>query len=390
MLGITGVALSVACFFYDGREQEALQTLTRPEQGEGDQEQKLQAELGGKRYPLEITLVEMPCSEEEIHEILTAASAGLEKMFLKNNTDLYHIKTDIQMPSVIPDTEVEVQWYLDSWEYVDPDGTVRNESLKEPVPLKVQAVLSLGDRSVTWKRDLKLCPPGEPDTEQKMRLLEYQIQERQKDDSSGELLLPSEVFGEPVSWYQTTDRRGIWMLALTVCSLAAVEIGRRREEEQSARKRERSMQLDYPEIVSRLSLYMGAGISTRKAWERIVENYEKKNGESTEHRAAYEEMRKTLHEMQSGIPETLAYERFGTRCRVPAYLKLGTLLSQNLRKGTRNLAELLREEAREAFEDRKALARRMGEECESKLLLPMGMLLLTVLIMVMYPALVSF
>lgn len=36
------------------------------------------------------------------------------------------------------------------------------------------------------------------------------------------------------------------------------------------------MQLDYPEIVSRLSLYMGAGISTRKAWERIVNDYEKK------------------------------------------------------------------------------------------------------------------
>jgi hypothetical protein len=75
---------------------------------------------------------------------------------------------------------------------------------------------------------------------------------------------------------------------------------------------------------------------------------------------------------------------------MPSYLKLGTLLSQNLRKGTKNLAELLAEESREAFEDRKAYARKQGEECESKLLLPMILLLLTVLIMIMYPAVVSF
>lgn len=150
------------------------------------------------------------------------------------------------------------------------------------------------------------------------------------------------------------------------------------------------MQLDYPEIVSRLSLYMGAGISTRKAWERIVDHYEKKELSDKERHVAYEEMRITLHEMQSGIAESLAYERFGTRCRMPSYLKLGTLLSQNLRKGTKNLADLLKEESGEAFENRKALAKKIGEECESRLLLPMLMMLLTVLIIIMYPAVVSF
>ena len=94
--------------------------------------------------------------------------------------------------------------------------------------------------------------------------------------------------------------------------------------------------------------------------------------------------------MQSGIPETAAYERYGMRCRLPSYLKLGTLLGQNLRKGNKDLSRLLEEESREAFEDRKALAKKLGEECESKLLLPMLLLLVTILIMVMYPAAVSF
>ena len=144
------------------------------------------------------------------------------------------------------------------------------------------------------------------------------------------------------------------------------------------------------DIVSRLSLYMGAGISTRKSWERLVDQYEKKVEDTKKRRPAYEEMKRTLYEMQSGVSEALAYEQFGSRCQIQVYLKLGTLLSQNLRKGTRNLAELLQEESREAFENRKALAKRMGEECESKLLLPMMLMLLTILILIMYPAAVSF
>lgn len=97
-----------------------------------------------------------------------------------------------------------------------------------------------------------------------------------------------------------------------------------------------------------------------------------------------------MREMQSGVAEAAAYERFGNRCRMGPYLKLGALLGQNLRKGTRNLAELLRAESREAFEERKALARRLGEECESRLLLPMIMMLLTILIIIMYPAVAGF
>ena len=54
------------------------------------------------------------------------------------------------------------------------------------------------------------------------------------------------------------------------------------------------------------------------------------------------------------------------------------------------LAELLQEEAGEAFENRRALAKKMGEECESKLLFPMLLMLLTILIIIMYPAVIPF
>lgn len=90
-------------------------------------------------------------------------------------------------------------------------------------------------------------------------------------------------------------------------------------------------QLAYPDIVNRLSLYMGAGISIRHAWERIIRGYEKQRQMTGNSEDAYEQMKLALRQMQNGVAETVAYEQFGMDCRLSSYLKLGTLLSQNCR-----------------------------------------------------------
>ena len=55
-------------------------------------------------------------------------------------------------------------------------------------------------------------------------------------------------------------------------------------------------------------------------------------------------------------------------------------------KGTRGITELLSLEAVHAFEDRKARAKRKGEETGTKLLVPMIMMLAVVLVIVIVPA----
>ena len=66
--------------------------------------------------------------------------------------------------------------------------------------------------------------------------------------------------------------------------------------------------------------------------------------------------------MDSGVTEAEGYENFGRRCDLQIYIRLGALLSQNLRKGTKGLSELLKLESIQAFEERKARAKRLGEE----------------------------
>ena len=71
-------------------------------------------------------------------------------------------------------------------------------------------------------------------------------------------------------------------------------------------------------------------------------------------------------------------------------MKLCTLLSQNIRKGSYDLLYMLRQEADNAFAERKALAKKLGEEAGTKLLLPMMMMLCIVMVIIMIPAYFSF
>ena len=211
---------------------------------------------------------------------------------LNGNRDLLHIQTDLQLPSEIPGTQVSVQWYLDSWELIAPDGTVLSEEAESETPVRLQAVLSLKGETLSWERELLVCPPEDPDSGQKIRMLQSQVQAEQMETDTG-LVLPESVYGESVAWYSEMDDRWVFMGLLTAAAVSAMAIGKRREEERLVKEKEQSLQMDYPDIVSRLSLYMGAGMSTRKAWEKIVDSYERRGQKGP--RPAYEEMRTTLH-----------------------------------------------------------------------------------------------
>ena len=97
----------------------------------------------------------------------------------------------------------------------------------------------------------------------------------------------------------------------------------------------------------------------------------------------------TFNEMQNGIPELECYERFAKRCDLMPYIKLGALLAQNLKKGTKGLWLQLEMEAHQSMNDRKNQIKKLGEEAGTKLLLPMLIMLIVVLLIVIVPAFLS-
>ena len=134
----------------------------------------------------------------------------------------------------------------------------------------------------------------------------------------------------------------------------------------------------------KFTLLIQAGMTARKVFQKMGADYMRNRPKTG--RYAYEAIIIMCHEMDSGVTESESYENFGRRCDVQVYIRLGALLSQNLRKGTKGLTELLKLESIQAFEERKAQAKRLGEEAGTKLLLPMFLMLAVVLVIVIVPA----
>ena len=175
---------------------------------------------------------------------------------------------------------------------------------------------------------------------------------------------------------------------MTVFAAFLVYTGKDHDLKKEVGKREREMLLDYPEVVSKLTLLIGAGLTLRSAFEKVAMDY--KNRTYGRQSFACEEMLITVYRMRSGVSEYEAYLDFGKRCAVKRYTKLGALFSQNIKKGSLGLLPELEKEVHDAFEERKANARKRGEEAGTMLLLPMALMLSVVMIIVIVPAFLSF
>ena len=214
------------------------------------------------------------------------------------------------------------------------------------------------------------------------------VQYNQKKNDPRYYYLPEEWNGKHLEWEQPKDTTGNLISALGLVAAAAVVIAKRREEESVQIKRREQMLMDYPGLVMKFTLLVQAGLTARKAFQKIAMDYGKR--EEGNNRAAYEEIRTACYEMDSGVSEAEAYRRFGERCGQVKYKTLSTLLIQNLQKGSRYLSDLLEKESVEAWEERKRKARVLGEAAATKLLLPMVLMLLVVMAVIMLPACLSF
>ena len=142
------------------------------------------------------------------------------------------------------------------------------------------------------------------------------------------------------------------------------------------KQREIDISKDFPDMVSKMALLINAGMITREAWEQISHT-----GEG----ALYEEMITAAMDMQNGMSEVDAYIAFGNRCGVPYVKKFISMLAQNLSKGNKELVDFLKAESAICWEEKKHVVRRQGEAAASKLMLPLGMILIGIFIMILVP-----
>lgn len=145
-------------------------------------------------------------------------------------------------------------------------------------------------------------------------------------------------------------------------------------------KRRRAISKQFPNVVSKLALLVTSGMIMNKAWEETANS---QNGE------LYLEMQKTAKELNNLVAPEAAYANFIDRCNTKETAKLASALIQNLSKGNAEIGKLLKSMAAEAWEERQHTAKKDGEKANSLLMIPTMILFISILIMIMVPAMTS-
>lgn len=142
------------------------------------------------------------------------------------------------------------------------------------------------------------------------------------------------------------------------------------------KKRNEKFMDEFPNAVSTIALLVNSGMILREAWREVSMSNDSE---------LYMEMRKVNEEMDNGVSEIDALYHFANRCVVPDIKKFTSFIVQGLEKGSRDLANALKNQTDELWELKKQTILKRGELASSKLMIPLMIMFVGVLVMIMGP-----
>lgn len=360
--------------------------LFRDKQGGNSRETRLLARnSSGEETEISLTVQALGYSEEEQQVIYEEMIKELQAKALGENRSWNAVSEPLVLPEMLEPYPFTLTWHSSNPAFLTSGGKVASwedvEQLQEQTAL-VELTVRVSGENFEKEHSFyaRVCPKQKEKTFSEAVTEALKTLER---ETAGEerMHLPEEIQGEKVIWTEQQGDESRVFFFLGLAGAAAVFLLQGREPEKALAKKQQLMEKEYPTIISKLTLYLGAGMNIKNAWQKIAKSAEGKNANPV-----YGEMLFTCREMEGGIAETEAYARFGKRIRQQCYVRFTTLLVQNLKKGNETLLLLLRQEALAAMEEHSSLIKREGEESTTKLLLPMVMLMGMVMVLIMVPA----
>ena len=370
--------------------------INREDYGGNSVNHQLQMQIEGEKSEnVEIQVSPRMYSEEEVQSLFRQAMNKLDQVILGENETADHVVKPLCFPQELEGYPFAISWEPGRYDVMDMNGRINQDAVLEEDPegegvlVKITGILRYGTEEAAYNTQVLVFADVEETETIRNQVLNAARQAEEVSREEKSFVLPERVNGRTVRWRFRKESKvmPVLMLGAVICVFLVVQERQKKEKQRKDRKEQ--MLFDYPEIVSQFTMLMGAGMTAKNVWKKITADYCGQKERGGRVRDAYEEMVITLQEMQSGIPEAECYERFAARCGLVPYMKMGALLSQNLRKGAKGTSDMLKMEAIQAMEDRKSRARRLGEEAGVKLLLPMLLMLVIVLVIVVVPAFLS-
>lgn len=422
--------LTILVFFLGLQDGTLKEGFRLPRSGYGGSKQYITLEVSGltedTSVPLDITVSPKRYTEEEADAVFREIYEQLEELVVAKGESFANLQHDLHLMTKLPKYGVQLSWdfypeldpamaeqreaarayYRKYRHLMDSDGTLHNETLApgtvvtgylslimstDIVPKSAEGetkYLKTQYHSAPYRIYVGIVPRELSRYESLLLQLQQAIT-AEDEGSLGEnmLSLPTEIDGQRIYYSEHEDRSYLLLPLLGVIAAMAIYMRQGQARRTEKKQREALLMLDYSELVSKLMVYIGAGLTVRNALETISQHFDALIARGIkEDRPLYQELRTMVIQFRRNMPESEIYLSFGRRVNLKPYTKLVSLIEQNRMNGARNLRAMLELEMEDAFEQRKTTARRLGEEAGTKLLLPLFIMLGIVMIIVIVPA----
>ncbi len=346
--------------------------------------------LFNKRKLIDIPVERKKYTNREIDKIFDECIKALPNKILGENISEDKINTKLNFIKYIPEYDVDIAIIPEDTDLIDFSGEILNTDLKSKKETYLNIILSYGDRSTEFKLRLTIIPSDNKDEKYIINSFLKEIKnENEKQKNSDYLVLPEKWKGKDIKYKSKENYDYIYIFIFFLLLLVLIKFNERYKEKQKKIFVEKENLLEYPEIISKFIVYIEAGLSIRNIWEKIVMDYEKNSLLSKHKIDVYEKMKKAYLRLKSGMHEAIVYKKFSREVGLRQYTKFVSILEQNRKTGLTNIKDLLITESKEAWEQRIQLAKRQGQEAQTKLLLPLFIMLLIVLVIVVAPAMLN-
>lgn len=409
---------------YSARQNRGIPSnlITRPGYGKAALEETLNLTAAGEKESESVTIRVSPkaYTYKQAQDLLDQAETQLQKQLPGRNDSLDDVRYPLQLPQSLLDDTISAEYTISPYGVIDDtSGVIVGDLTENGTPVTVEATLKVQELERICRYAAVVFPPALTDKEQFSADLDTALRAADNSDpTSDQIRLPAYAGDTPLSWSRP---KGPFLTILFILTLLLPTLFWFQKDEKMkelAKKRRELLDLDYSELLFKLTLLIGAGLTIKGAFSRICSQQEalqnssslpaRGGKDSMQHpternklpsgkgsrpesaHPVYGEIQILLREITDGVPEETAYENFGRRCGLPTYIKLGSLLAQNLRKGSSGLTALLEKEAFLSLQQHRTAARKMGERASMRMLFPMLLMFVDVMLIMMVPAMLSF
>lgn len=255
------------------------------------------------------------------------------------------------------------------------------------------------DGTITKKYDITVQPKGSDQSKQERALPEEgeeEIIERQlkgliskvnADTSTERISLPKELRGgQTLIWKKAEESNLVLYCAAALAAGTLLYKTRFYRVEREERQARESIIRELPEFINKIVLLLSAGSVLNTAFTKIMEDHRKSSRKQSYFYQQMEQISRSVGEANGSLHEEL--RSFAKRSGVKELMRITNMISDNISKGA-DLSDKLKKENEMLWFSRKQNAEEKGRLAETKMTMPLVVLLMVLILITIAPAMMK-